>query len=291
MSKKVLAPEDVAIITVSYNSSDQLATFLPTAISALAHPSYVWIVDNASADIDKTRKLAKNLGTSLLELNANLGYGGAINEGVKKLPESITYVVISNPDSDISSATVTYLRNLLESDPTIGVVGPQILNEDGSVYPSGRAIPSLRNGIGHALFANIWPSNPWTKRYHSQAYLQDKTTEAGWVSGSCMVMRTEVFNELGGFDDGYFMYMEDVDMGYRLGKLRYKVLYVPEVSITHIGGESTKAVKKDMLKIHHDSAMRFIRKKYSGVLWAPVRGVIRLGLALRLWLQARKATT
>jgi N-acetylglucosaminyl-diphospho-decaprenol L-rhamnosyltransferase len=87
------------------------------------------------------------------------------------------------------------------------------------------------------------------------------------------------------------MYFEDVDLGYRLGKLGYTNLYVPEVSITHIGGESTKAIKKSMLRIHHESAMRFIQVKYTGLVWAPVRGVIRIGLALRFWLQARKATT
>lgn len=287
MNAKLSAPADVAIITVSYNSSDQLTGFLTSAISTVGKPSQVYIVDNDSQDIATTRALSKKLGTSLIKLDTNLGYGGAINKGVEQLPPSIEFVIISNPDSEISLETIAYLRDLLESDPLIGVAGPKILNEDGSVYPSGRAIPSLRNGIGHALFANIWPSNPWTKRYHSQAYLQDTTTPAGWVSGSCMAMRTETFRELGGFDDGYFMYMEDVDMGYRLGKLGYLVLYVPEVSITHIGGESTKVVKKDMLKIHHDSAMRFIRTKYSGIVWAPVRGVIRLGLAARLWLQTR----
>ncbi len=287
MNSKLTAPADVAIITVSYNSSDQLDGFLTSALSSVAAPNQIFVVDNASSDISQTRALTKKFGTNLVELDANLGYGGAMNKGVEQLPAGFGFIIISNPDSKISLETVAYLRDLLESDFLIGVAGPKILNEDGSAYPSGRAIPSLRNGIGHALFANIWPSNPWTKRYHSQAYLQNTTTPAGWVSGSCMAMRTETFRKLGGFDDGYFMYMEDVDMGYRLGKLGYRVLYVPEVSITHIGGESTKVVKKDMLIIHHDSAMRFIRKKYSGILWAPVRGVIRLGLAARLWLQTR----
>ena len=104
-------------------------------------------------------------------------------------------------------------------------------------------------------------------------------------------MRRDLFAQVSGFDDHYFMYFEDVDLGYRLGKLGYTNLYVPEVSITHIGGESTKAIKKTMLRIHHESAMRFIQVKYTGILWAPVRGIIRLGLALRFWLQARKATT
>ena len=176
-------------------------------------------------------------------------------------------------------------------DKSVGVAGPRIYNEDGSVYPSARSIPSIRNGVGHALFANIWLSNPWTKNYLSEAHLQNTTVSTGWVSGACLAIRRELFTEVGGFDDNYFMYFEDVDLGYRLGKRGLTNLYVPEVSITHIGGESTKAIKKTMLRIHHESAMHFIQVKYKGILWAPVRGVIRVGLALRFWLQARKATT
>jgi N-acetylglucosaminyl-diphospho-decaprenol L-rhamnosyltransferase len=145
--------------------------------------------------------------------------------------------------------------------------------------------------VGHALFANIWLTNPWTKSYLSEAHLQNSTVPTGWVSGACLAIRKDLFTQVEGFDDKYFMYFEDVDLGYRLGKLGYTNLYVPEVSITHIGGESTKAIKKTMLRIHHESAMRFIQVKYRGLLWAPVRGVIRIGLALRFWLQARKATT
>ncbi|MDH6533345.1 N-acetylglucosaminyl-diphospho-decaprenol L-rhamnosyltransferase [Aurantimicrobium minutum] len=284
MNAKLIPPVDVAIITVSYNSSAQLESFLASAAATVAHSGHIFVADNASWDIATTRIACKKFGASLVELDCNLGYGGAINKVVEQLPVGIDFIFVCNPDSVISLETIGYLRDLLDSDPLIGAAGPKILNEDGSVYPSGRNIPSLRNGIGHAIFSNIWPSNPWTKRYHSKAYLQDTTVLVSWVSGSCMAFRTETFRALNGFDEGYFMYMEDVDMGYRLGKLGYRVLYVPEVSITHIGGESTKVVKKDMLKIHHDSAMRFIENKYNGILWAPVRGVIRIGLATRMWL-------
>ncbi|MEY4997669.1 MAG: hypothetical protein RLY59_1073, partial [Actinomycetota bacterium] len=125
----------------------------------------------------------------------------------------------------------------------------------------------------------------------SEAHLQNSRVATGWVSGACLAVNRDLFETIGGFDEHYFMYFEDVDLGYRLGKQGLTNLYVPEVSITHIGGESTKATKKNMLRIHHDSAMRFIQVKYSGLLWAPVRGIIRLGLKLRFWFQARKATT
>lgn len=290
MTAKTPAPSDVAIITVSYNSSAQLADFLASALKSVASPSQIFVVDNNSEDIEVTEKLTKKLGVNLLKLDKNVGYGSAVNKAVPVLPAEFTSLLVCNPDSELNPETVSALRSAVQ-DNKVGVAGPRIYNEDGSVYPSARSIPSIRNGVGHAFFANIWLTNPWTKNYLSEAHLQNKTVSTGWVSGACLAVRRDLFTQVGGFDDHYFMYFEDVDLGYRLGKLGYTNLYVPEVSITHIGGESTKAIKKTMLRIHHESAMRFIHVKYKGILWAPVRGVIRLGLALRFWLQARKATT
>ncbi|BAU98737.1 glycosyltransferase family 2 protein [Aurantimicrobium minutum] len=290
MSPKPTAPADVAIITVSYNSSAQLADFLASAIRSVASPSQITVVDNNSADIDITQKLTTRLGVNLLKLEKNVGYGAAVNKAVPGLEAQLTTLLVCNPDSELNVAAVHRLSEAV-TEEKVGVAGPRIFNEDGSVYPSARNIPSIRNGVGHALFANIWLGNPWTKNYLSEAHLQDSTVPTGWVSGACLATRRELFEQVGGFDDHYFMYFEDVDLGYRLGKLGFTNLYVPEVSIKHIGGESTKATKKTMLRIHHESAMRFIQVKYKGILWAPVRGIIRIGLKLRFWFQARKATT
>ena len=290
MTTQTTAPSDVAIITVSYNSSAQLSDFLSSAVKSVASPSQITVVDNNSSDIDVTEKLTNKLGVNLLKLDKNVGYGAAANNAVLTLPSELTTLLVCNPDSELNAKAVTALVNAV-SDKAVGVAGPRIYNEDGSVYPSARSIPSIRNGVGHALFANIWLTNPWTKSYLSEAHLQNSTVPTGWVSGACLAIRRDLFSQVGGFDDNYFMYFEDVDLGYRTGKLGYTNLYVPEVSITHIGGESTKAIKKTMLRIHHESAMHFIQVKYKGILWAPVRGIIRIGLALRFWLQARKATT
>ena len=290
MTANTLAPSDVAIITVSYNSSAQLEDFLASAVKSVASHSQIFVVDNNSADIEITEKLTKKLGVNILKLDKNVGYGSAVNKAVPVLPAEFTTLLVCNPDSELNPETVSALRSAV-LDKKVGVAGPRINNEDGSVYPSARSIPSIRNGVGHALFANIWLTNPWTKNYLSEAHLQNKTFSTGWVSGACLAVRKDLFTQVGGFDDHYFMYFEDVDLGYRLGKLGFTNLYVPEVSITHIGGESTKAIKKTMLRIHHESAMRFIQVKYKGILWAPMRGVVRVGLALRFWLQARNSTT
>ena len=290
MTANTQAPSDVAIITVSYNSSAQLADFLASAVKSVVSPKQITVVDNNSADIKTTETLTNKLGVNLLKLDINVGYGSAVNKAVPVLPAGLTTLLVCNPDSELNAEAVKALSSAVQ-DNNIGVAGPRIFNDDGSVYPSARSIPSIRNGVGHALFANIWLSNPWTKSYLSEAHLQNSTVSTGWVSGACLAIRRELFTEVGGFDDNYFMYFEDVDLGYRLGKRGLTNLYVPEVSITHIGGESTKAIKKTMLRIHHESAMHFIQVKYKGILWAPVRGVIRIGLALRFRLQARKATT
>jgi N-acetylglucosaminyl-diphospho-decaprenol L-rhamnosyltransferase len=286
MTTQTSAPSNVAIITVSYNSSAQLSDFLASATKSVASPSQITVVDNNSADIAVTEKLTKKLGANLLKLEKNVGYGAAVNKAVPALPQELSTLLVCNPDSELNTEAVVALAKAV-TDSSVGVAGPRIYNEDGSVYPSARAIPSIRNGVGHALFANIWPSNPWTKSYLSEAHLQNTTVPTGWVSGACLAIRKDLFTQVGGFDDNYFMYFEDVDLGYRTGKFGFTNLYVPEVSITHIGGESTKAIKKTMLRIHHESAMHFIQVKYKGFLWAPVRGVIRIGLALRFWLQAR----
>jgi N-acetylglucosaminyl-diphospho-decaprenol L-rhamnosyltransferase len=282
---KTTAPSDVAIITVSYNSSAQLASFLNSAVMTVAFPEQITVVDNNSADIDVTEALTRKLGVRLLRLDTNVGYGSAVNKAVPGLPSSIQTLLVCNPDSELNPAAVSSLAEATQQEK-IGVVGPRILEVDGSVYPSARSIPSIRNGIGHAFFANIWQGNPWTKKYLSEAHLQNSRVETGWVSGACLATSRELFESVGGFDDHYFMYFEDVDLGYRLGKLGYRNIYLPDISVTHIGGESTKSVKKEMLKVHHESAMRFIRAKYSGPLWAPLRWIIRLGLAVRLKIQA-----
>ncbi len=284
------ARDDVAVITVSYNSSAQLDNFLKNAVSSVSSPQQIFVVDNDSSDIKTTSELCAKYSTQLIRLDQNLGYGGAVNAAVPSLPEHLTTLIVSNPDTSLNAEAIGALTECVQNT-SVGVAGPRITNADGSIYPSARAIPSIRNGIGHALFANTWINNPWTRNYLSEAHLQDHTTATGWVSGACLAIRRELFESVQGFDEHYFMYFEDVDLGYRLGQKGLTNFYIPEVQVQHIGGESTKATKKAMLKIHHESAMRFISVKYSGFFWAPVRWVIRLGLALRFRIQASKATT
>jgi N-acetylglucosaminyl-diphospho-decaprenol L-rhamnosyltransferase len=180
-----------------------------------------------------------------------------------------------------------------ERTPRAGALGPLIRDADGEVYPSARLVPSLGRGIGHAVFAGIWPGNPWTRAYR-QAEPEGVPAErdAGWLSGSCLLIRRTAFDSVDGFDPRYFMYFEDVDLGERLGLAGWRNLYVPGAEVVHTGGHATTAnadVSARMLAEHHRSAYRFLADRHRGPRWAPLRLVLRAGLGVRGRLAVRRA--
>lgn len=278
--------DSTAVVTVSYNSSAQLEAFL-SSIERGDRPAFVLIADNASGDVEASREIAHAHGAELIALPKNLGYGGAVNEAVRRLPESIEYVLISNPDVSLGPDALRILTDALETSPGTGAVGPTVLNEDGSVYRSARAFPSLRNGVGHALFTTFWPRNPWSRAYHNDQGGQRTRRSVGWLSGSCLLVRRSAFDGIGGFDEEYFMYFEDVDLGYRLQKAGWDRVYLPEASVVHAGALSTSREPARMIRAHHSSAYRYLEKKYGGTALAPLRWALKAGLMARAWYLTR----
>ncbi|HET9117003.1 MAG TPA: glycosyltransferase family 2 protein, partial [Pseudonocardiaceae bacterium] len=156
------------------------------------------------------------------------------------------------------------------------------------VYPSARLLPKLGRGAGHAVIGPVWPANPWTTAYRqSDIALGERTAE--WLSGSCLLLRRTAFEAIGGFDSRYFMYFEDVDLGDRLGRAGWLNVYVPTAEVTHLGGHATSRVSEQMLVEHHRSTYRYLSDRHPGPLHAPLRLVLRAGLAGRLQLVRRTA--
>ncbi len=278
----------VAVLTVSYGSEEVLTSFLASVPAAASVPLLVVIADNKPEASGTVRQLARDNGAEYVPLESNPGYGGAINASAASLNSSIEWLLISNPDVTLGVGSVDALVALGESDPTIGAVGPVILTGEGTVYPSARAVPSLRTGVGHALFVNAWPSNPWTRRYRDEQSQYPSRRDVGWLSGACVLVRRTVFDELGGFDDGYFMYFEDVDLGYRIGKSGFRNVYEPAATVTHTGAHATASDSGRMVRAHHDSARRFLNRKYARrILW-PIRATLSVGLRARSWFVRRR---
>lgn len=276
----------VGIVTVSYNSSGVLGTFLDSARQDAGRHIPIVIADNGSSDIDESRRLSAMHDATLLALGENHGYGGAINRAVAQFPPEISAILISNPDVILGAGTVGVLAGTLATHPDAGAVGPLVQNPDGSIYPSARSLPSLRTGVGHAVFGRVWRTNPWTARYLSDTANSPTLTRTGWLSGSCLLVRRTAFEAVGGFDERYFMYFEDVDLGYRLGKAGWVNYFQPGASVVHSGAHSTSSESGRMISAHHQSARLYLRRKYSAWYLAPVRWVLSAGLAIRSrWLQ------
>lgn len=277
--------DELAVVTVTYSPGETLERFLDTLGKATARNVRVVLADNGSVDGAPEAAAARE-NVTLVRTGGNLGYGTAANRGVAELPPSVGWVVVANPDIEWGDGALDTLLAAAARWPRGGAFGPLIRNVDESVYPSARLLPSLGKGIGHAVLGRVWPRNPWTLAYKQSDTLVEER-EAGWLSGSCLLLRRAAFDSVDGFDPRYFMYFEDVDLGDRLGRAGWLNVYVPSAEVVHIQGVSTARASRAMLTAHHDSAYRFIADRHKGWRWAPVRAAIRAGLSLRLKLETR----
>lgn len=252
----------VAVVTVAFRSDRVLGDLLASVPAASSSPVHVVVVDNLPSEGAGARRLSEQHGARYLPLSDNPGYGGGMNAGVTSLPDSVEWVLVCNPDLELGAGSIDALVAVGDSDPTIGSVGPAVLNTDRSIYPSARSVPSLRTGVGHALFVTVWQQNPWTTRYRHDSDTAEQR-DAGWLSGACVLVRRSAFDALGGFDEGYFMYFEDVDLGYRLGRAGWRNVYAPQAQVIHTGAHATTTESERMIRAHHASARRFLTRKYS----------------------------
>lgn len=270
----------VAVVTVSFRSSEAVSTLIHSLHAASAQPLETVVVDNLPGGDSDLEVALRGSTARVVHRPDNPGYGGGINAGVATLSPSIDWILVVNPDVVLHAGCVDALVAVGDADDSVGAVGPLIRDGHGETYPSARAIPSLRVGIGHALLGDIAPRNRWTRRYHQHSDY-DEERDAGWLSGACVLVRRTAFDEVGGFDEGFFMYFEDVDLGYRLGQHGWRSRFAPRAFVEHEGGHSTKAHSDAMIAAHHASARRWIAKRYRGIAWSPVRLTVSTGLRLR----------
>ncbi|MDO5669413.1 MAG: glycosyltransferase family 2 protein [Corynebacterium sp.] len=277
----------IAVITVTFSPGRHLQAFLDSLPAATTRNVHVVLADNGSKDGVPEEAASRSDNVEYLPTGGNLGYGTGMNVGARHLRPardagdiSADYLLLSNPDVVFEDGAIDALIDCLDRHPQAGAVGPQIIEPDGTIYPSARAVPTLRNGIGHALFGQIWPGNPWTRAYQDNADMSAER-EAGWLSGSCLLVRWDAFDAVGGFDERYFMYMEDVDLGDRLARAGYTNVYCPAAKITHAKGHVAGQHSETMLPAHHESAYRFQADRLPHWWQAPLRGLIRVGLQAR----------
>jgi N-acetylglucosaminyl-diphospho-decaprenol L-rhamnosyltransferase len=269
----------VRVVAVTYSPGASLDAFLESLPLATTRPVEVVLADNGSTDGAPERAVATYPNVRLLPTGGNVGYGAAANAGLAGLTEG--YAVLANPDVTFEPGAIDELLATAERWPRAATVGPAIRTPAGDLYPSARDLPQLSTGIGHALLGWIWPANPWTARYRREREAP-RERPAGWLSGSCLLLDVAAFWSVGGFDPGYFMYFEDVDLAARLGRRGWLHVYAPSAVVVHEGGHATRRQPHRMQRVHHTSAHRYLSGRYPGGRNAPLRGILRAGLGLRM---------
>ena len=248
----------------------------------------VIMADNGSTDGAPEEALESYPNVRLLRTGANLGYGTAVNRAVAEIGPEAEFFVVANPDVQWGAGCIDVLLQAAGRWPRAGALGPLIHDPDGSVYPSARHLPSLIRGGMHAVVGPLWKSNPWTAEYR-QERLEPSERPVGWLSGSCLLLRRAAFDEVSGFDERYFMYMEDVDLGDRLGKAGWQNVYVPSAEILHDKGHATGRDPARNLAAHHTSTYTFLADRHPKRWQAPLRWTIRAALAARGGLVVRSS--
>ncbi|MDO4899351.1 glycosyltransferase family 2 protein [Actinomyces sp.] len=269
-------PGTVRVVTVAYNPGEELDTFLESLSSATARTPVVVIADNGT-EHERVNRLAERYGARVVGDGTNRGYGAGANLAARDLAED--WLVVANPDIVWRPGSLDELIAAGCAEPHAGCLGPRLLNPDGSVYPSGRALPSLLGGAGHAVLGRVWPGNPFSAAYHGTN--EDATHAVGWLSGACILLPAAAWRRLGGFDEDYFMFFEDVDLGARVGRAGWLNLQVPDAVVVHTQGASWKSRPERMIRAHHASARRYVNSSHPALWQAPVRWAVSAGLRAR----------
>jgi len=248
----------LSIILVNYNGSDFLHDCLNTVEIFFDQYQYeVIIVDNFSED-DSIRLIQDNFPLfKLICSPTNLGFGKANNLAVQYSRGK--HLLFLNTDTILTENTPKILSDYLKRNKDTAIIGSRVAFKDNSYQLSAGNLPSLAvellDKIRYSLDNNC---HSLFSKFYDRQY--SKVQEVGWVTGACLMMRRDVFEQIGGFDENFFMYFEDKDICKRVKKLGYKVIYHPKTTIIHLLGGSSHGIKKSVNKYYRDSQLYYYQK-------------------------------
>jgi N-acetylglucosaminyl-diphospho-decaprenol L-rhamnosyltransferase len=268
--------DPVAVVAVTHASADTLTRFLTSVRSATSAPLDIVLASQGELDV-ASRSAAQAAGARVID-TGDVGYGRAANTGVRDT--TAEFVVLVDPDVVFEPGSLDQLLAAAQRWSSGAAFGPLIHTEQGSVYPSARAVPSLTNGIGHAVFGWWWPANRWTKAYrHELDAPAERVT--GWLVDTCVLLRRDAFDAVGGFDADRLVYLEDLDLGERFVKAGWHNVYVPSAVVIGSGRQKDAIDPSRVAADQHRSVSRYLSRRYSGWRWFPLRLSLSAGLGLR----------
>ncbi len=262
----------LSIIIVSWNVRDLVAACLKSL--PLDDPRVeVIVVDSASAD-GTPDIVAKDFpAVKLIASPDNVGYARGNNLGFAAA--SGAYLFVLNPDTVVDPGAIDTLLAYLEAHPDVGCVGPSLTYGDGTPQSSRRRFPSLKTAIFESTWLYKFAPRGLIAAYYGEDWPIGEIVEVDWLVGAAMLFRAEAVRKVGGFDEGYFMYSEELDLCRRLKAAGWRIVHVPAAHITHYEGRSSSQVRLATHLRFNRSKIRYFRKHHgawqAGVLHAFMR--------------------
>lgn len=253
---------DVSVVIVNWNTRDLLKQALESLYRETHDITFeVIVVDNGSSDgtTEYLQKVWQRV--KVVALQENLGFGVANNIGFKEA--SGRYILVLNSDTIVLHSTLFGMVSFLDTHPKAGCVGCRHINPDGTLQGSMDSFPSLfKDFLCYSDLYRLPVLLPLLQNTYPYWSNHSKTCKVDWVNGSCMMVRREVIEKVGGFDDGCFMYAEELDWCYRMKNAGWEVYFTPESEIIHIGGQSSKKIADKRITLLYKGQYRFYRRNH-----------------------------
>ncbi|MCB9422188.1 MAG: glycosyltransferase family 2 protein [Ardenticatenaceae bacterium] len=264
---------DLSIIIVSWNVRE----LLRACLHSIDRQRYglaleVIVVDGASSDDSPAMVRETFPWVKLIACNENIGFPRGNNIGLAEA--NGRYLLLLNPDTEIKQNALPVMIDYLANHADVGLVGPQLLNSDGTIQSSRRRFPTLATALFESTWLEPFAPRRILRHYYAQDLPDDEISEVDWVTGACMLTRREIFNTIGGLDEAYFMYSEELDWCHRIKDAGWRIVYDPSAQVLHhVGKSSEQAVTARHINFQR-AKLRYFRKFHGGTAVAVLRTVL-----------------
>lgn len=283
-------PTPLAVVIVNYNTVNHLDDCLQSV--QRESPAETIVIDNGSTDGSTELVVRRYPEVRIIIDPTNPGFGTAANNAIATA--SSPYVLLLNADTVLRPGTVAGITRYLDRNPEVAVVGPRLLNEDGSLqrstffFPTPMMIFLAESRLGYAA-----RYVPGFRDAYLRTWAHDRPRRVPWVRGAAMGIRRQAFDDVGGFDSEYAMYFEEVDFCFRLESNGWLTHFAPVADVVHAHGASTAQRAAAMRVLYYESLHRFYRLYYGETLRRRMSAVVRWTVAFALvrdWIRALLAT-
>lgn len=274
---------ELSIIIVNWNACDLLQRCLQAVYTTAGDLDLeVLVLDNHSGDNSVALVRDRFPQARLIENQENIGFARANNQGMQLARGA--YYLLLNTDAFLHAGALETMVRFMEENPETGAAGCKLFYEDGSLQRSCTSFPTLSTELWQVLWLDrLFPRHPLFGKYWMTYWNFNDSRQVDSILGACMLLRREAIDQVGMFDESYFMYSEETDLCYRLKRAGWQVRFIPHASATHIWGGTSKRIQEETTFLRlYKSRTLFFRKHYGGFVTLLYKGVLFLGSLMRV---------